>query len=320
MRSLRNHLSWLRGCSVKRKLECVAAPAALIVTLTLAAFILAAPTAFAQSSSQSPQKKSSVATNSAPFDPHDLNGIWDPLNLSRSLNPPDGVAIYGTISKTPSPRTPSGQAKYDASEPSYGPKSVANGNDPIFSCAPSGIPRIFFFPQPTEFIQTPTRTVEFFEREHAYREIYTDGRAHPADLDPTWMGDSIGKWEGDTFVVDSVGFNDKAWLDFFGNPRSEKLHLIERWKRVDHDHLSLQLIVDDPLVFTKVWEGDTKMYRLLPPKDAYMDELFCIQSEEDAFRDKIRMQAVHNRPNAESQGKQKEAAPGTKPGPSAPQP
>ena len=295
---------------MKPKIEWMAVLATLLIACTLAA-----KPAFSQSSSQvtSPRKNSGAAPGTAPFDPHDLNGIWDPVNLSRSLNPPDGVAIYGTISKTPPPRTPWAQARYDAAEPSYGPKSVANGNDPIFSCAPSGIPRIFFFPQPTEFIQTPTRTVEFFEREHAYREIYTDGRAHPNDPDPTWMGDSIGKWEGDTFVVDSVGFNDKAWLDFFGNPRSEKLHLIERWKRVDHDHLSLQLIVDDPLAFTKTWVGDTKMYTLLPPKDAYLDELFCIQSEEDAFRDKIRMQAVQNRPGAGSQSKDKEGDSARKP-------
>jgi hypothetical protein len=302
---------------VKRKLQCVATLAAIVVTSALAVV-----PAFAQGSSQAmpPKKGSSASPSSASFDPHDLNGIWDPVNLSRSLNPPDGVAIYGTISKTPPPRTPWAQAKYDAAEPSYGPKSVANGNDPIFSCAPSGIPRIFFFPQPTEFIQTPTRTVEFFEREHAYREIYTDGRGHPNDPDPTWMGDSIGKWEGDTFVVDSVGFNDKAWLDFFGNPRSEKLHLIERWKRVDRDHLSLQLIVDDPMAFTKTWEGDTKMYTLLPPKDAYLDELFCIQSEEDAFRDKIRMQAVHDRPNSGSQDKQKAGDSTKKPDQSGSQP
>jgi hypothetical protein len=108
--------------------------------------------------------------------------------------------------------------------------------------------------------------IQFFEREHAYREVYTDGRGHPADLDPTWMGHSIGKWDGDTFVIDSVGFNDKAWIDFFGNPRSEQLHLTERWKRVDHDHLTMQIIADDPGAYTKTWVGDTKYFSCSRPR------------------------------------------------------
>ena len=131
-------------------------------------------------------------------------------------------------------------------------------------------------------VQTNGMMIQFFEREHAYRQIYTDGRAHPADLDPTWMGNSIGKWDGDTFVVDSVGFNDKAWIDFFGNPRSEKLHLTERWKRLDHDTLTLQLIAEDPGAYTKtVREATPSISDCCHLKLAFMDEAFsAFQTEE----------------------------------------
>ena len=108
----------------------------------------------------------------------------------------------------------------------FGPKGQTNGNDPIYSCTPTGIPRILFFPQPIQIMQNNGVTLQFFEREHAWREIWTDGRQHPKDPDATYMGDSIGRWEGDTFIVDSVGFNDKSWLDFYGSPHSEQMHLV----------------------------------------------------------------------------------------------
>ena len=161
-----------------------------------------------------------------------------------------GQGIYATPSKDHPPMTPWAKAKYDEAKPGYGPKAQAGGNDPILKCNPTGIPRILFFPQPLEIFQTPERVFMFFERDHAWRQIWTDGRSHPKDLEPTWMGDSIGKWDGDTFVVDTVGFNEKSWLDFYGDPHSEDMHLIERYKRVDRNTMSLQLVVEDPKAYT----------------------------------------------------------------------
>jgi hypothetical protein len=220
---------------------------------------------------------------SVPYNPHDLSGFWQFFN-----NIP-GQGIYATPSKQGPPGlTPWGQEKFDANKPSYGPRTVPLDNDPIQHCRPTGIPRILFYPQPFEIVQDPGRTFMFFEREHAWRQIWSDGRPHPQDLDPTFMGDSIGKWEGDTFVVDSVGFNDRTWLDFYGYPRSESLHLIERYRRADHNTLSLQLTVDDPKAYTKPWESDTKLYKLLTGKRAIMDELFCVAEDEEAFTRKLR--------------------------------
>jgi hypothetical protein len=242
---------------------------------------------------QMPTQQSGAAKsdNSVPADPHDFTGMWE------FFNGVPGQGIYATPSKDHPPMTPWAKAKYDVAKPGYGPKAQAGGNDPILKCFPTGIPRILFFPQPFEIVQTPERIFMFFERDHAWRQIWTDGRSHPKDLAPTWMGDSIGKWNGDTFVVDTIGFNEKSWLDFYGDPHSEDMHLIERYKRMDHDTMTLQLIVEDPKAYTATWAGDTKTYKLLKGKKAYMDELPCIPEEEDSFTNRIRMPAASKKPN-----------------------
>jgi hypothetical protein len=112
----------------------------------------------------------------------------------------------------------------------------------------------------------------FFEFNHFVRQIYTDGRDHDKNLAPLWMGDSIGKWDGDTLVVDTTNFNDKTWLDRGGHPHSEALHLTERIRRVDHDTLEVEFTIDDPKAYTKPWTG--KQYFQLRPKWNIM-ELIC---------------------------------------------
>jgi len=256
---------------------------------TLAAW-LALPTLML---AQMPAQQTGAAKRSASVsaDPHDLSGMWEFFN---SL---PGQGIYATPSKDAPPMTPWAKAKYDEARPGYGPKAQAGGNDPILKCYPSGIPRILFFPQPFEIVQAPDRVFMFFEREHEFRQIWTDGRAHPKDVEPTWMGDSIGKWDGDTFVVDTIGLTEKSWLDFYGDPHSEDVHLVERYKRTDGNSLTLQLIVEDPKAYTKTWVGDIKTYKLLTGKKAYMEELPCIADEEDAFTNKIRIPAATPKSN-----------------------
>jgi len=102
-------------------------------------------------------------------------------------------------------------------------------------------------------VQTRSMVVQLFEHEPHYRQVFLDGRGHPADLDPTWMGHSIGKWEKDTLVVDTVGFNDKSWLLVgSGNlPHTDRLHMTERYRRPDLGHLTVDLILDDPGTFTR---------------------------------------------------------------------
>jgi hypothetical protein len=123
------------------------------------------------------------------------------------------------------PMTPWGKARYLAAKPSYGPRAAdpstdyvnpTTGKDP--GCLPPGVPRIYIQPFLFEIVQTPGRVLELFEFDHHIRQIFTDGREHPKDPDHTWMGDSIGRYEGDALVVDTVSLNDKTWIDRGGFP------------------------------------------------------------------------------------------------------
>ena len=214
-------------------------------------------------------------------DPHDLTGIWRW----------SGRSVLAMSNDVP-PMTAAGQAKFDAARVSYGPRAVppALGNDPMGKCDPLGIPRLLFYGATTrmEILQSSDRVVQFFEWEHVYRPIWTDGRALPKDAldNPRWLGYSVGKWDGDVFVVDSIGFDDRTWLDHFGHPHSDEMRLQERYHRLDRDTLELTLTLNDPKTYTKPWASDKKTFKLQPVKE--MQEIFCVPSEEEAFNKRVR--------------------------------
>jgi hypothetical protein len=196
-----------------------------------------------------------------------------------------------TLSVDPPPRTAWGEEKFNSYKPSYGPRAIppALGNDPQGNCDPLGIPRTLFLennPGAFEFIQVPGRVLQIFERHHVWREIWTDGRELPKDAEPRWMGYSVGRWEGDTFVVNSVGFDERTWLDHFGNPHSDEMRLEERYRRADANTMEFTLKIDDPKTYTRPWMSDKKIVRLQPARA--FEELFCVPSEEQAFNKRIR--------------------------------
>jgi hypothetical protein len=214
-----------------------------------------------------PQKASSTT---------DLSGVW-----RRSRRAPDKKRKYTiyelafSITTEKPSMTPWAEAKFKAAKPNVGPNSVglAETNDPIVNCFPPGVPRVYLIRgEPVEILQSTGKVVMLFEYDHFIREIFTDGREHPKDLSPTWMGDAIGKWEGDTLVVDTVGFNDKTWLDNDGHPHSEDLHVVERMRRVNHDTLTIDTTIDDPKAYTKPWGGHA-VYDLKP--DWNIGEMVC---------------------------------------------
>lgn len=220
-----------------------------------------------------------AAAPSPPHDPKDLSGIW--TKTWRTL----------ALSAEVPPMTPEGQAKFNANKPSYGPRAIppALGNDPTGKCDPLGLVRNLLLEvaiYPMEIVQTPRRVLQFFEWAHSWREIWTDGRDLPKDPEPRWMGYSVGKWEGDTFVVDSTGFDERTWLDHFGTPHSDQMRLQERYKRLDRDNLELTMTLTDPMTFTKPWVSEKKIFKLDPK--AEIQELFCVPSEEEAFNRKVR--------------------------------
>jgi len=124
--------------------------------------------------------------------------------------------------------------------------------DPELHCFPPGVPRIWVIPAPFEIIQLPDRVLIYHEFQHLVRQIHLN-REHPtgADLIATWMGDSTGRWEGDTLVIDTVGFNDKTRLDVAGLPHSDALHTIERLSLASPNVLQLDLTIEDPKAYSK---------------------------------------------------------------------
>jgi hypothetical protein len=222
---------------------------------------------------------SSVTFGQVPHDPHDLSGTWN--KTWRTLE----------LTEDPPPFTAWGKEQFDANKPGYGPRAVppALGNDPTGNCDPLGLVRNLLLEvsiYQMEFLPTPKRVVQFFEWAHAYREIWTDGRELPANPEPSWMGYSVGRWEGDTFVVNSAGFDERTWLDHFGNPHSDQMRLEERYRRLDRDTLELTMTLTDPKTYTKPWVSEKKIHRLVPNRD--LPEIFCVPSEEQEFNRNVR--------------------------------
>jgi hypothetical protein len=164
----------------------------------------------------------------------DLSGIW--LGGGPIANIADGLPPGETM-----PLLPGARAILDARQ---------SKDDPQANCLPSGVPRTA--PYPWRIVQTPTHVFLLFEANiHSYRQIFMDGRAHPPDLDPTWYGHSVGRWEGDTLVVDTIGFNDKFWFDFKGHPHTERLHIVERFTRPSAGTLVNRITIDDPGAYSR---------------------------------------------------------------------
>jgi hypothetical protein len=188
----------------------------------------------------------------ANFDAHDLSGIWN-LSFPPKASQPDLEAYVSQFGKGDVPMTPWSKERFDKTKPAFGPRGVlvAETNDPAFQCFPPGVPRIYLHPFPMQIVETPKELIMVFEYDHIVRHIYTDGRQHPPDLTPTYMGDSIGHWEGDTFLIDTVGFNDKTWLDRVGHPHSEQLHVTERLRRTAANTLQIDFTIEDPVAYSR---------------------------------------------------------------------
>jgi hypothetical protein len=147
-------------------------------------------------------------------------------------------------------------------------------DDPLGFCMPPGVPRIDSVDQ-FKIIQTPAETVFLHEAQVGlmFRQVFTDGRPLPKDPEPAWLGYSVGRWDGDTFVVDTTGLRDGGWLDTRkAHPHSDALHVTERFRRIDFGHMELAITIDDPKAYTKPWTAKTVL-PLLP--DTELLESFC---------------------------------------------
>ena len=145
-------------------------------------------------------------------------------------------------------------------------------DDPSAACIPGGIPRINLIPYPFRIMTAPGRVAILYEIYYVWREIFTDGRDLPTDPVPTWMGYSVGSWDGDTFVVRSSGFNGRAWLDSEGRPTTDALKVTERFQRKNFGHMDLEITIDDSKAYTRPW---TAMVPLSFYADAELMEYAC---------------------------------------------
>jgi hypothetical protein len=146
--------------------------------------------------------------------------------------------------------------------------------DPSGSCFPPGPTRIFTIPRPFEIRQTAQEVYILSEVDHWVRRIYMDGRGHPDGYPSTWMGHSIGKYEGNTLVVDTAAINDTTWIDTLGHPHSDALHLVERFRRVNHDTLEIEVTFEDAKSYAKPWTGK-KIYQLQPANIEMKEDVIC---------------------------------------------
>jgi len=251
---------------------------------TLAALLTFSPSAFAQISEKS---GTAGAPSTARTLSHDLSGVWIAHPDPRFPDLP-GMDVVNQDFRPAF--TPWGQAKFDAARPIVGPRAVAGEeNDPVLRCVPDGPPMLLTLPNPFEIVQISGRVLTLHEETHVWRTIWADGRALPKNLKPTWLGYSVGRWEGDTFVVDTVGVNDRLWADAFGDPRSEQMHLTERYRRLSHDTLELQITIDDPKAYARPWVNPPKLYKL--ESNWEIAEWHCVVEEDKAYDDVVRKPA-----------------------------
>ena len=211
----------------------------LLASMACSSFLLAHP------ATRSEQGEFDPGTHAS-----EISGVW--VQEVGKATRPNWVDSQGKVLQT-LPLTAWGEERFKANRATHGSNAVASttSTEPIVKCLPPGVPAIYMVSiYPMEILQVPGRVILFFEYGNYVRQIFTDGRKHQS-LTPTWMGDSIGKWEGDTLVVDASGFNDKTWIDSEGHPHSDALHVIERIRRMDHDHLADDITVEDPKAYTK---------------------------------------------------------------------
>jgi hypothetical protein len=196
----------------------------------------------------------------------DLTGIWiaDPPKLRDATTglKPDEVQMQ-----------PAAEAIYNVRK-----TGALSAQDPDANCLPQGVPKIDATPLPFKIFQEPGTVVFLYEAFDQFRQVFMDGRALPKNPNPQWFGYSIGKWEGDTLVVQSSGFNGKAWLDQVGHPSSEALRVTERFHRRDLGHMDVTSTIDDPMMYKKPWSFTQPLSLMV---DTDLLELVCNENNKD---------------------------------------
>ena len=216
-----------------------------------------------QSGGAAAAKKSEPAPRMADGHP-DFSGVWWP---GHDIVPATSSAVYAAPRTGGPPRPPTFQSLYQPWAAAKA-KTLSDKDDPALWCIPSIIG-----PTPLvgnglvgEIVQTPKAMIQLVETYHGFRIIPTDGRPHRDDVVPSYKGDAVGRWEGDTLIVDVTGFSDKNWLNHHGDVsfHSDALHMVETYRRPDKDHLEITTTAEDPKVLTGKWTAPKTTLTLAP--------------------------------------------------------
>jgi hypothetical protein len=198
----------------------------------------------------------------------DISGLW----LTRGIY----IGDIARDLKEPVPYRPWAAELYKKR------RAEESKDDPTGRCVPGGVPRSTAVPYPFKILHaTNGMVVILYEAVHAYRQIFTDGRPHPKDPNPNWLGYSVGRWEKDTLVVETTGFVENSWLDNFGKPGTEQMRVTERFTRKDFGSMNVEVTIDDPKAYTKPW---TVTLPLVLQPDTEMLEYICPENEKDYDR------------------------------------
>lgn len=203
----------------------------------------------------------------------DVSGVWLPEPKATAGAAPvgqtlgeDPVIRLRTEDGTPFPLLPAAEAEYK--------ERMRRGDQgPASRCMPHTIVDAYLVPEPIKIVHTAGLTILLQEEYQHFRQIFTDGRSFPADMQPAWYGYSVGRWEGEEFVIETAGLNDKGWLDLTPLAHSESLRTVERFRRPNVGTLQVQVTINDPGKFSRVWRTQTISFRLVP--DADLVEYLC---------------------------------------------
>ena len=211
----------------------------------------------------------------------DLSGLWQVqgqprapgalFGLGESENSRYFINVLADFPPNGLPLTPAGLGRWKHNTQPTTPS-------PIVNCLPDGMPHGNVLPQPFKVIHSTGVIVLLYEVGTTFRQVFMDGRKLPVDPSPTWQGYSVGRWEGDTLVVDTIGFNDRSWLDVRGTPHSEEMRVEERFRRRDYGHLDLTTTITDPKTFTRPITFGVVL-DLMPDTDLL--EHYCAENEKD---------------------------------------
>jgi hypothetical protein len=211
----------------------------------------------------------------------DFTGVWDHARAGNLSNDSEGCggvsAAAGGLDLTGSPdctQTGAGPLPYTRS--GQAARAENRNFEQGDNCWPWGYVRLFGTPFPHAYVHHPDRLAIFFEQDNAFKMVPTDGRRLPEELFPTWRGTAVGFWDGDTLVIESAGFNGKAWLDSTRNPNSEQLRVTERMSFIDANHINWEVTIDDPVYYTRPFKNTRTFLRMEPGEELY--EYVCAEN------------------------------------------